>query len=78
MTYHPVFENVLKLGKLGPLHLPLRHQSEEFLEIHLSTIVAVNDCDDFLDRFDTTVQPELDELIPQLLHVNDPAGVAID
>lgn len=78
MTYHPVFKNVLKLGKLSSLHLPLCHEREEFLEIHLPAIVAVNDCDDFLDRFDTAVQPELDKLIPQLLHVNDPAGVAID
>ena len=78
MTYHPVFENVLKLGQLGPLHLSLRHEREEFFEIHLPAIVAVYDCDDFLDRVDTAVQPELDELPPQFLHVNDPAGVAID
>ena len=78
MTYHPVFVNVLKLGQLCPLHLPLSHERKEFFEIHLPAIVAVNDCDDILDRFDTAIQPELDELIPQLLNVNNPAAVAID
>ena len=58
--------------------MPLRHEREEFFEIHLPAIVAVNDCDDFLDSIDTAVQPELDKLLPQLLNVNNPAGIAID
>ena len=77
MTYHPVFEYVLKHGKLRPLHPPLCHQSEKFLEIHLPTIVGINEADDILDRFNTAVQPELDELLPQLPDINDPALVYI-
>lgn len=76
-AYHFVLEDVLKFGELRPLYHPLGHQSVELLEIHLTTIITIEEGNHLLNSGCMAVQAQIDEGPPQLLHPDDSVFIKI-